>query len=85
VIAGDAWLFGLRHKAAVRGRVGGPASRHAAHSEVLQLREELMEGSPQPTGIVGTRPCRRGPLEGARDRVLDGACGSFYYRVTTVV
>lgn len=54
-------------------------------SEVLQLREELMEGSPQPTRIVGTRPRRRGPLEGARDRVLDGACGYFYYRVTTVV
>jgi hypothetical protein len=54
-------------------------------SEVLQLREELMEGSPQPPRIVGPRPRRRGPLEGARDRVLDGACGYFYYRVTTVV
>lgn len=44
-----------------------------------------MEGSPQPTQIVGMRPRRRGPLEGARDRVLDGAYGSFYYRVTTVL
>jgi hypothetical protein len=44
-----------------------------------------MEGSPQPTRIVGTRPRRRGRLEGARDRVLDGACGYFDYRVTSVV
>jgi len=53
--------------------------------EVLQLCEELMEGSPQPTRIVGTRPRRHDLLEGARDRVLDGACGSFYYRVTAVL
>lgn len=44
-----------------------------------------MEGAAQPTRIAGPRPRRRGPLQGARDRVLDGACGSFYYRVTTVV
>jgi len=84
VIAGGSWLFGLCHEAAVRGcwRTSEPSCRH---SEVLQLREELMEGSPQPTRIVGTRPRRGGPMEGARDRVLDGACGHLYYRVTTVV
>jgi hypothetical protein len=53
-------------------------------SQILQLREKLMEGAPQPTRIVRPRPRHGGPLEGARDRVVDGACGSFYYRVTTV-
>jgi hypothetical protein len=59
-------------------------ARHAAHSEVLPLREELMEGSPQPTRIVGPRPRHGGAMERARDRVLDGVRGQFYYRVTTV-
>jgi hypothetical protein len=56
-----------------------------AHSEVLQPREKLMEGAAQPTRIAGPRPRHGGTIERARDRVLDGACGHFYYRVTTVV
>jgi hypothetical protein len=66
--------------AAVRGRATSPATHR-----VLQLGENLMEGAPQPTRITRPRPRRGGPLEGARDRVLDGACGYFYYRVTTVL
>ena len=56
----------------------------AAKNEVLQLREELMEGAAQPTWIVGLRPCRGGAMEGARDGVLDGAYGSSYYRVAAI-
>jgi len=85
VTAGGAWLFGLRHEAAVRGRAGGPASRHAAHSEVLQLREELMEGAPQPTRIARPRPRHGGTIERARDRVIDERRGNLYYRVTTII
>jgi len=54
-------------------------------SQILQLREKLMEGAPQPTLIVRPRPSHGSPMEGVRDQVLDGACGSFYYRVTTVL
>jgi len=57
----------------------------ARRLQILQLREKLMEGAAQPARIAGSRPRRRGPLEGARDRVLDGACGRLYYRVTTVL
>jgi hypothetical protein len=69
------------------GVVADPTGERArpATSEVLQLREELMEGAPQLTRIARPRPCSGGPMEGARDRVLDGAYGSFYYRVTTVL
>jgi len=44
-----------------------------------------MEGAAQPTRIAGPRPRHGGTIKRARDRVLDGACGHFYYRVTTVV
>lgn len=43
-----------------------------------------MEGTPQPARIAGSRPRGSGPMEGVPDRVLDGACGDFYYRITTV-
>jgi hypothetical protein len=43
-----------------------------------------MEGAPQPTRIVGPRPRCGGPMERAPDRILEGPCGYFYYRVTTV-
>jgi len=59
-----------------------PLSRR---SQILQLREKLMEGAAQPTRIAGSRPRHGGTIERVRDRVLDGACGSFYYRLTTVV
>lgn len=49
-------------------------------SEVLQLREKLMKGAPQPTRIAGPRPRHGGTI----DRVLDGTFGSLYYRVTAV-
>jgi hypothetical protein len=61
------------------------ASEPGRYSEVLQLCEELMEGASQPTRITGPRPRHGGTIERARDRVLDGACSYFYYRVTTVL
>ena len=43
-----------------------------------------MEGAAQPTRIAGPRPRHGGTIERARDRVLDGVRGHFYYRVTIV-
>lgn len=74
----------MRDQGSVRGQVAG--ERFAARrSQILQRREKLVEGAPQPTRIAGPRPRRGGIIERARDRVLDGTWGNFYYRVTTVV
>jgi hypothetical protein len=77
-MAGATRLVGMRHRATVVGEPRGIDSL-PRRSQILQLREELMEGAAQPTQIVRPRPRRRGPMEGARDRVLDGACSYFYY------
>lgn len=60
--------------------------RFSAHrSQILQLRKKLMEGATPPTWIARPRPRHGGTIERARDRVLDGACSYFCYRVTTVL
>jgi len=66
--------------------VGAAGERFAAWLlQFLQLREKLMEGAAQPARIAGPRPPNGGTIERARNRVLDGGCGHFYYRVTTVL
>lgn len=82
--AGATRLVGMRHRATVVGKRRGVIDSLPRRSQIFQLREKLMEDAPQRTQITRPRPRRGGPMEGARDRVLDGTYDSFYYRVTAV-